>query len=282
MGVFDILCQSDPINSVVGSTVSFRHIRYPKGEINILTQLKRHYVVFIISGRMQITFNEFENLKFGAGSMIFLSCGSYCEGSTLDELDLLVLSYDNPTAACDQTHLRQLMAHKERLTYRFESLKVCKPLDQFLQNVISYIDNGIDCKQIHEIKQKEFFIIFKHYYSLKEQAMFLYHSLSKDMDFRSIVMCNYLKAKNSEELARICGYSVKSFHRLFKQNFNQSPYQWMLQMTASHIKGRLIDQTIPLKAIVAEFGFASPSHFNTYCKRYLGDTPMQIRERSNR
>lgn len=38
-----------------------------------------------------------------------------------------------------------------------------------------------------------------------------------------------------------------------------------------------MEEDVPVKVIVDEFGFSSQSHFNTFCKRYLGGTPKQIR-----
>ena len=51
----------------------------------------------------------------------------------------------------------------------------------------------------------------------------------------------------------------------------------MLQQKSTKIKNRLLDKTVPIKAIAAEFGFTDQSHLNDYCKQYFNATPLQIR-----
>ena len=66
--------------------------------------------------------------------------------------------------------------------------------------------------------------------------------------------------------------------KLFTKHFDVPPYRWMLQQKSAKIKNRLLDKTVPIKAIAAEFGFTDQSHLNAYCKQYLNATPLQIRE----
>lgn len=51
-----------------------------------------------------------------------------------------------------------------------------------------------------------------------------------------------------------------------------------MKQKAQHVKARLLDKDIPIKVILDEFGFSTYANFCNYCKRYVGDTPRNIRE----
>ena len=91
-------------------------------------------------------------------------------------------------------------------------------------------------------------------------------------------MAHYHKANNTEELANLCGYGIHTFRRIFKAEFETSVYQWLIQKRAERIKYRLSMSYIPLSDIIEEFNFSSAQHFNSFCKKYLGDTPGNIRK----
>ena len=88
---------------------------------------------------------------------------------------------------------------------------------------------------------------------------------------------NYLKVKTVKELAGLLGYGIKTFEKLFRENFDESPYKWMQKRKALQIQQRLMNPAISLKQIMYKFKFATSSHFNFYCKQHLGAAPMQIR-----
>ena len=57
-----------------------------------------------------------------------------------------------------------------------------------------------------------------------------------------------------------------------------SPYQWLMMKRVENIKYKLSQTYIPFADIIDEFNFSSPAHFSNFCKRYLGDTPTNIRK----
>lgn len=57
--------------------------------------------------------------------------------------------------------------------------------------------------------------------------------------------------------------------------------QWMQEKKAEQVRAMIINPEISFQEIVAEFGFSSPSHFTSYCRRLFGVPPSQLREESN-
>lgn len=159
--------------------------------------------------------------------------------------------------------------------------QINNPLLLFLNQLAIYFQDGVgDEDTLYELKLRELAFILKEYYAEDiDFSCFSTHT-SSEGDFKEKVMMSFMKAKTVVELAELCGYGLKSFQRMFNLHFGETPYQWMRKQMASHIEARLLDSAVPIKQIVAEFGFSSVSHFNTFCKKYFGATPKKVRNNS--
>ena len=195
----------------------------------------------------------------------------------MEDVKLLVLSFVLSYQICDKMGIREAKHILDSTQYKFHSLPINEPMKLMLESVLYYLKDNITCGYWQKAKQLELFVIFWNYYALKDICYFFYPVFNKDIGFHSKVMANCFKAKTVIELAELCGYSLTTFNKLFKEHFQYpSPYKWMLQQNAPLIKGRLLDKTIPIKTIVSEFGFVDQSHLNRYCKRHFNATALQI------
>jgi AraC-like DNA-binding protein len=157
-------------------------------------------------------------------------------------------------------------------------LKVKPPLKPFLSSLIFYMEESVFCKHFHEIKQKELFFILRYFYTKSEIAGLFAPIISNDLNFKNKVLSNYHQANSVKELARICNYSLSSFNRFFKKNFDENPYIWLQNQKLKYITGKLSDKNIPMSQIIDEFKFSSPAHFTIFCKKHLNQTPSQFRK----
>ncbi|MCS2597991.1 AraC family transcriptional regulator [Bacteroides fragilis] len=150
-------------------------------------------------------------------------------------------------------------------------------MKSLVYQIKNYVDVGINCHHLYLLKYKEMQLLFKHFYTQEEIAQIFYMSLGNSPLFVEIILGNYSKVKTSKELAHLLGYSMRQFEKLFKENFDETPYKWMQERKVKQILQKLKDPDIPLKQIMYEFKFNTSSHFNFYCKKHLGGTPMQVR-----
>lgn len=239
--------------------------------------LQQTYIIFVRSGSIEADFNEHKGTRAGAGQMIFFPRASDCCVRALEPSEVLLFGYNNHLQLCIKLMLEQLEPRLQEVSFEFRPMHICPVMDKLLDSVESYVKDQVDCACLYELKQQEITYILHHYYTPDEKLRFFYPAIGKDLDFRARVLSNYLSVRTAEELARACGYGVKNFHRIFLEQFGTPPYRWMQQQWAGHIRGKLLDPRIPIKAIVAEYGFSSQAHLNSYCKRFLGATPVQIR-----
>jgi AraC-like DNA-binding protein len=141
-----------------------------------------------------------------------------------------------------------------------------------------YIGLGAACKHLQEIKHQELFFIFRFLYTKEAIARLFSPIISKNIDFKSLVLLNYKNAPSVQALAKLCNYSMPSFYRFFKLNFNENPLSWLHNKRMQHIVSKLSNSNIPLVEISDEFGFSSAGHFTTFCRKNLGKTPREFRK----
>ncbi|MEG2471005.1 MAG: helix-turn-helix domain-containing protein [Bacteroidales bacterium] len=257
--------------------LGFKYVEIDKGTVFGVNDKREKHLFFILEGRMKVCYNEFPNKEFGAGEMIFLPKSADCRGEALTKCSFIVHIYDAPLRLCDKTGLNAIINIKQNVQYEFKSLPICQTLYHYLLLLKMYISDGINCRYLHEIKQKELFMIFRTHYSKEDLAQFFYPMIGISLDFRSTVMEYYMDAKTAKQLAGYCGYSQIYFHNLFVAEFGEPPYKWMQRQKAKHIIGRLGQSNVSIKEIVDEFNFSSRCHFNKYCKSQYGDTAAKIR-----
>lgn len=256
----------------------FTYIEYTNGKkINIQVS-NENRLIFIVSGSFTVTSTDIDHFECDQGQIILLMGDHSYQLETTSPTQILILNFISSIQICDKLVLSDVNSILDNIHYSFHALEMRGPMMESMQSVIRYLNEGVECLYLHKTKQMELFVLFRHYYSLSEVFTFFHRTIRSDIGFYSMVMKNYMNAKNVEELAALCGYGLSNFKRIFKKNFNESPYRWMLQQLTNRIYEKLLDRSIPIKAIVAEFHFSDQSHFTTYCKRYFGATPTQVRE----
>lgn len=238
-----------------------------------------NYLIFIMKGEVCVSCNQINNQHFYAGELFLIPYLSTMSGKTLTDVSAMVCMFSKPENLCDKIELESLAPFSEKLAYKFSGLEIRPVFLSFLNLLKLYMQDGTSCKHLHELKQKEMFLLFRFYYTKEELAELFYPIIGQSLDFREKVIMNYLNYSKVQELAECCGYSVNRFIEKFKAEFHSTPMQWMQKQKAVHIKSRLADPNLPIKAIVDEFEFTSHTHLNSYCKRFWGMTAVEVREK---
>ncbi len=248
-----------------------------KGKNIQIKEKHLNHLIFLLEGELNVSCDDFRNHLCKGGEMIFISRDSNAVAESYTEVRYLRLSFNNQITLFDQVELGGLKEFSNERDI-FNKLDIRQPLQTVLDSIIFYQQQKIQSHELDEAKQKEIFLMFKTFYTKQELARFLKPILNQDSDFKAFIIKHYIEAKNVEELAKICNLSVRSLTRKFKIHFNDSPYRWMLKQKSHHIKALLADKKIPLQHIIKEYGFSSPAHFTTYCKKHFGITPSSYRK----
>lgn len=254
---------------------SFQEVK--EGETLRFTDKYFNCFVFILEGEMMVSCNEFKNHLCQGGEMVFITQDSDTVAEAITDVQYILLSFDNHFTLCDQLSLDSLCSGEQKLSV-FSKIDIRPPLHSVLDSILFYLRHKIQCKHLHAIKQKEVFLILKTFYAKEEMSRFLAPMLNRNMDFKAFILHHYQEVKTVEELAGMCKVSVRSFNRKFNESFGDSPYSWMLKQKSRHIKTRLADGKTTFGTIIKEYGFSSPAHFTTYCKKQFGENPSKLRK----
>lgn len=260
--------------------VEFNIKQERKGKTIQIKEMQLNHLLFILEGELNVSCNEFRNHLCVAGDMLFVSRESNLSAEAYTETTYLLLSFNNQTQLLEQLELGDLKEYANERNI-FNKLDVRPPLHGVLDSLLFYKKNKISSQLLDEAKQKEIFLVLKTFYTKQELSRFLKPILNQEMDFKAFVIKHHMGAKNVEELAQICNLSVRSLTRKFKVYFDDSPYRWMLKQKSHHVKEMLVDKKIPMQHIIKEYGFSSPAHFTTYCKKHFGMTPSAYRKELN-
>ena len=266
-----------------GSNGSDTHRRFVKREFEQWNRIsflpEAGHILFILEGEIKIEDTKDTYVR-GINQMILLGYNHEYRITALTKGTMLILSFTTHYHVCTNINTERVWRAMKSLTYKFNTLEMVPPMLDFAKNIMFYLDHKIYCDYLQESKAVEIFVIYRFFYTAGELAHFFYPVLYKDLSFDTLVRTNFNKAKTVQELANLCGYSLSRFKGIFVRHFGISPYQWMQQQKISKIKASLLDKTIPIKSIAYEYGFVDQSHLNTFCKKYLNATPLQIRNSS--
>lgn len=93
----------------------------------------------------------------------------------------------------------------------------------------------------------------------------------------SYISQNYDHSLVLEELAALCNISTSHFIRIFKQQLNCTPHEYLLLYRIRQSKNLLISSSHTIEEIAEKCGFNSPSHFARAFKKINALTPTEFR-----
>lgn len=256
------------------------HLDYVKANENMDVEHRDKglsYMLFILEGEMIINNSGYAERCISAGEFIFLAQSHEIDGYAVTDGRILLLAMEgNVRSLCDKYTLESYAKLCPDIKYRFEPLSIKHPLDLFIKLLTTYLENGVNCTHLHELKQKELFILMRTIYTRDELTALFYPIIGHEMSFREKVLQQYKNVQTIRELAEYIGISLSPFMRKFKKEFGMPPYKWILQQRANQIRHRLLSNETTINDIIIEFNFNSPAHFNTFCREQFGCTPTEL------
>lgn len=96
-------------------------------------------------------------------------------------------------------------------------------------------------------------------------------------DFTSIIENNLYARMSLDEWAKLCGVSLATFKRRFRKQYGQSPAKYFRCKKLARATELLTVENLPIASIAYECGFEHVTSFNKVFKKYLGQSPSQVR-----
>ena len=90
---------------------------------------------------------------------------------------------------------------------------------------------------------------------------------------------NYADRITNDDLAKVCGLSVRAFERQFQAAYHSSPHDYLRQLRVRMSCSALVFSRKSLAEVATEFGFADQSHFTKEFRKFMAETPRAYRSR---
>lgn len=82
---------------------------------------------------------------------------------------------------------------------------------------------------------------------------------------------------NNEELANVCGISLKHFMKLFKERYQTSPQEFIMRQRLKKARYTLAHTNLSVDSIAESLGFCNASHFIRRFSKVYGMSPSKYR-----
>mgnify|MGYP000794756527 FL=1 len=100
---------------------------------------------------------------------------------------MMILNFTTYYHVCVNISAERIWNTIKALKYKFNTLEMVPPMQQFVESVMFYLDNKINCDYLHKSKAVEISTIFRFFYTAEETANFFYPVLYKDLSFDTLV-----------------------------------------------------------------------------------------------
>ena len=243
-------------------------------------EIKANHLIFILSGEVEITKDEKEKVRVRENEFVFIPISSHYVGKVISPGRYINLTFfHNNISLCDKHMLSSYLGEVEQVPACFEALPVREPLGLFIGLLENYLNAGVNCRHLHEIKERELFIIFRTAYTKREMVRLFHPIMGKEFDFKIAVLQHRDRVRSKKEMALVLGMSNSDLQRKFMQEFGEPVSVWLQKQKNRKILSRLSFDSVSIKEIVHEFGFSSAASFNKYCKSNFGCNPTELRKK---
>ena len=235
-----------------------------------------NHIIAVLKGSLLIEYDDFKGIRFSEGEMVFLPAYSKSHIEALDESRVMMGTFEMPVEVCIRLSMDALWEKRSEMEYRFRSIPINTPMRQYIDLLAMYIESGVQCAHLHEVKEKELYLVLRWFYTDEEFLNFFYPLIGKSLDFRAQVMKHYSKVKSIEELAGQLSMSRSNFDNKFKEIFGMPPKQWTLKRKARSVKHFMSKPDITISDVMRQYDFESFTHFNRFCQQQFGMPPTEL------
>ena len=268
-------------NKLVGDDFLFVEYKCPLNIEEYQLWIENHLITYVISGKKDWITSK-KTHKLTAGDTLFIRKGVYTTRQYLESDYCVMLFFindkfikkfisENPTFKREFNHNTE---HHQ--IFDITTNNVFKTL---IESIFHYLEQGDEIpKELVEIKFKEllFNIVLN---SNNKEVLFFFNSISQNTktNIENIMMENLQYDLKIADFAKLCGKSLSSFKREFKECFNTTPNRWLINKRLDHSKILLLGTNLTASEVGHECGFKNNSHFIKSFKEKFKLPPNQFK-----
>ncbi len=235
--------------------------------------------MFVDNGDM-ILRTPYSTIHIKDGDGLFAKCGNYFFEKQASNEITLIAAYFYPSII-KQIFDESMFLSNFTTNYDAKKIIIDKLLSDFKINISYLLDNPeIVDDNLLLTKLKEFIILL----SKSEKSPSVIDFISSffkpyEYSFKSIIENNRFSDLSLNELAILCGMSLATFKRKFKEFYSITPKQYLIREKIEKSKKMLIIKENRIVDIAYDCGFDTVTSFNRNFKKIVSLTPTQYRKK---
>lgn len=225
---------------------------------------------FVINGAIQHGYKNVEELQLY--NIPFISDKVFVNNNELKKMAgfqaLFVL----------EPYYRKEHEFESRLALPPLKLKYARELLGLMENEFKEEKEGF-VQAVHGLFIALVTFLSREYISLKNKASERMISFAETVAYMEV---NYLRQPGLHELADMAYFSPRHFVRVFKQNYQQTPNDYLLNLRIKHACTLLRDKSRSIGQIAEESGFSDSNYFSRIFRKKTGAAPSEFRRNTAR
>ncbi len=257
----------------------FTLMEIPEGHTVERRFLNTTFLVILLQGDIEIRYEIDKYFTPQLGYMFLLPKNKQITTFARKATPLLLCSFTNDLKLCSRFSIQQLSHFiSESACQNPYCLKLDIRLQSFFSLLVDCLKEGLGCIHYHQIKRDELFLYLRAGYTKEELALFFYPVLGQNLEFKDFVLMNSRKIFDVKDFALQANMSQSTFNRRFKETFNETAKNWLLLRKQEFVKRDIALSNLSFSEIAEKYKFSSTSYLDTFCKKYFGKTPKEIRK----
>lgn len=251
----------------------------PEGHTVERRFLNTTFLVILLQGDIEIRYEIDKYFTPQLGYMFLLPKNKQITTFARKATTLLLCSFTNDLKLYSRFSIQQLSHFISESTCQNPyCLKLDIRLQSFFSLLVDCLKEGLGCIHYHQIKRDELFLYLRAGYTKEELALFFYPVLGQNLEFKDFVLMNSRKIFDVKNFALQANMSLSTFNRRFKETFNETAKNWLLLRKQEFVKRDVALSNLSFSEIAEKYKFSSTSYLDTFCKKYFGKTPKEIRK----
>lgn len=257
----------------------FTLMEIPEGHTVERRFLNTTFLVILLQGDIEIRYKIDKYFTPQLGYMFLLPKNKQITTFARKATTLLLCSFTNDLKLYSRFSIQQLSHFISESTCQNPyCLKLDIRLQSFFSLLVDCLKEGLGCIHYHQIKRDELFLYLRAGYTKEELALFFYPVLGQNLEFKDFVLMNSRKIFDVKNFALQANMSLSTFNRRFKETFNETAKNWLLLRKQEFVKRDIALSNLSFSEIAEKYKFSSTSYLDTFCKKYFGKTPKEIRK----
>lgn len=257
--------QTTAYKKLVGTDYLFVEYKCPINAEKFQLWFESHLILFVINGKKDWITPE-KTHKIKAGDALFVRKGVYTTKQYFEEEYCVLLFFLSDAFIKQFMFDHDLFSKKTSVISNNDPIFEINTNDSFqslIQSIFHYFKRSENIPQsLVELKFKE--LLFNIALDPKNRKLLeFFNSVNQStrVNIEEVMLKNFQYDLKLEEFAKLCGRSLSTFKRDFKNRFQTTPSKWLQKKRLEYSKTLLVGSDLSVNEVCYESGFKNPSHF---------------------